>query len=68
MATVDTSMDYLPKEEVLKIWNANVALTDEEFQAMDDDEFSARVRERSHHTLEIQVYMYSLSLCISFPR
>lgn len=43
-------------EEVLQIWNANINLTDEELLAMDEDEFRARVRERCHHTLEIQVY------------
>ena len=52
----DTCMDYIPKEESLKIWNNNMKLTDEEFLAMDTTEFRARVRERSHHTLEIQVY------------
>ena len=56
MANIDTSMEYLPKEEVMAIWNANLKLTDEDFLAMDDDEFRARVRERCHHTLEIQVY------------
>ena len=25
----DTSMDYLPREEVLEIWNNNMRLTDE---------------------------------------
>lgn len=52
----DTSMDYLTKEERGEILRKNMALTDEEFLAMDDTEFRARVRERSHHTLEIQVY------------
>ena len=52
MANIDTSMEYLPKEEVMAIWNANLKLTDEDFLAMDDDEFRARVRERCHHTLE----------------
>lgn len=52
----DTSMDYLPKEEVMQIWNRNMKLTDEELLDMDETEFRARVRERSHHTLEIQVY------------
>ena len=56
MGSVDTSMDYLPREEVIAIWNKNVALTDEELLSMDEDEFRARVRERSHHTLEIQMY------------
>ena len=56
MESVDTSMDYLPREEVMKIWNRNVNLTDEELLAMDEEEFRARVRERSHHTLEIQMY------------
>lgn len=52
----DTSMDYLSREEVMEIWNNNMRITDEEFLAMDEVEFRARVRERSHHTLEIQVY------------
>lgn len=49
-------MEYLPKEEVMAIWQSNMNLTDEQLLAMDEDEFRARVRERSHHTLEIQVY------------
>lgn len=49
-------MEYLPKEEVVAIWQNNMNLTDEQFLAMDEDEFRARVRERCHHTLEIQVY------------
>lgn len=52
----DTSMDYLSRDEVLEIWNHNMRLTDEQLLAMDETEFRARVRERSHHTLEIQVY------------
>ena len=52
----DTSMDYLTKEERSEILKKNQQLTDEEFLAMDDTEFRARVRERGHHTLEIQVY------------
>ncbi len=52
----DTSMDYLSTEEVRNLWDSNMRLTDEEFLAMDEEEFRARVRERSHHTLEIQVY------------
>ncbi len=52
----DTSMDYLTADEAKEIWNNNMRLTDEEFLAMDEVEFRARVRERSHHTLEIQVY------------
>ncbi len=52
----DTSMDYLSKEEAIEIWNNNMRLTDEELLAMDETEFRARVRERSHHTLEIQMY------------
>lgn len=52
----DTSMDYLSQEEVREIWNNNMKLTDEQLLAMDEVEFRARVRERSHHTLEIQVY------------
>jgi nitroreductase len=31
-------------------------LTDEEYLALDETEFRARFRERTHHTLEIQVY------------
>lgn len=54
--SVDTSMEYLPKEEVMAIWQNNMNLTDEQLLEMDEDEFRARVRERSHHTLEIQVY------------
>ena len=46
----DTSMDYLPREEVLEIWNNNMRLTDEQLLNMDETEFRARVRERSHHT------------------
>lgn len=49
-------MEYLPKEEVVAIWQNNMNLTDEQFLAMEEDEFRARVRERCHHTLEIQVY------------
>lgn len=49
-------MEYLSKEEVMSIWQNNMNLTDEQLLAMDEDEFRARVRERSHHTLEIQVY------------
>lgn len=56
MGSVDTSMDYLPREEVIAIYNRNSNLTDEEFLTMDEDEFRARVRERCHHTLEIQMY------------
>ena len=52
----DTSMDYLSRDEVLEIWNNNMRLTDEQLLAMDETEFRARVRERSHHTLEIQLY------------
>mgnify|MGYP001004887135 CR=1 FL=1 len=52
----DTSMDYLTADEVKEIWNSNMRLTDEELLAMDEVEFRARIRERSHHTLEIQVY------------
>lgn len=52
----DTSMDYLDKDEVKEIWNNNMKITDEEFLSMDLTEFRARVRERSHHTLEIQMY------------
>lgn len=54
--TRDTSMDYLPREEVMKIWNRNMNLSDRELLEMDETEFRARVRERSHHTLEIQMY------------
>ena len=64
----DTSMDYLSRDEVLEIWNNNMRLTDEQLLAMDETEFRARVRERSHHTLEIQVYATAyrhqkLSIC-----
>lgn len=52
----DTSMDYLSREEAREIWDRNMRLTDDEFLTMDVVEFRARVRERSHHTLEIQVY------------
>lgn len=52
----DTSMDYLSKEESRAIWNKNMQITDEEFLNMDETEFRARVRERCHHTLEIQMY------------
>ena len=52
----DTSMDYLSTEEVREIWEKNMRLSDEELLGMDEVEFRARVRERSHHTLEIQVY------------
>jgi nitroreductase len=38
--------DYLKKFE----------LTDEEFLSLDDTEFRARFRERTHHTFEIQTY------------
>ena len=49
----DTSMDYLTLEEI----NQNIQLLpDEDFLAMDESEFRARVRERSHHSLEIQMY------------
>lgn len=57
----DSSMDYLPREEVLEIWNNNMRLTDEQLLNMDETEFRARVRERSHHTLEIQVVCYRIS-------
>ena len=52
----DTSMDYMSVEESKEIWNKNMKLTDEDFLAMDEVEFRARVRERSHHLLEIQLY------------
>ncbi len=52
----DTSMDYMSVEESKEIWNNNMKLTDDDFLAMDEVEFRARVRERSHHLLEIQVY------------
>ncbi|CUX44824.1 nitroreductase family protein [Clostridium sp. C105KSO13] len=52
----DTSMDYITKEESRAIWNKNMQITDEEFLHMDETEFRARVRERCHHTLEIQMY------------
>ena len=59
----DTSMDYLSRDEVLEIWNNNMRLTDEQLLAMDETEFRARVRERSHHTLEIQVYEIGRASC-----
>ncbi|WMJ85886.1 nitroreductase family protein [Anaerocolumna sp. MB42-C2] len=52
----DTSMDYMSVEESKEIWNNNMKLTDADFLAMDEVEFRARVRERSHHLLEIQMY------------
>lgn len=52
----DTSMDYFSKEEAAQLWKQNMSFTDEELLRMDETEFRARVRERSHHTLEIQVY------------
>ena len=52
----DTSMDYLSKEESGEIWNKNMQITDAQFLNMDETEFRARVRERCHHTLEIQMY------------
>ena len=52
----DTSMEYLTQDEKRAILQKNLALTEEEFLEMDPVEFRARVRERSHHTLEIQVY------------
>lgn len=52
----DTSMDYYSKEEVMELWQQNMNFTDEQLLEMDETEFRARVRERSHHTLEIQVY------------
>lgn len=52
----DTSMDYLTLEEIQEIKNNNQKLTDEDFLTMDESEFRARVRERSHHSLEIQMY------------
>ena len=52
----DTSMEYLTQNERRAILQKNLALTEEDFLKMDPVEFRARVRERSHHTLEIQVY------------
>lgn len=52
----DTSMDYMSVEESKEIWNNNMKLSDDNFLAMDEVEFRARVRERSHHLLEIQLY------------
>ncbi len=52
----DTSMDYFPKEELKEIWQSKVKFTDEQLLEMDEVEFRARVRERTHHTLEIQTY------------
>lgn len=56
MAFRDTSMDYLPHDEVMDLWHKNQTFTDDELLNMDETEFRARVRERSHHTLEIQMY------------
>ncbi|MCR4991363.1 MAG: nitroreductase family protein [Lachnospiraceae bacterium] len=52
----NNGMGYMPKEEVIEKWQYASNLSDEELLAMDEVEFRARVRERSHHTLEIQVY------------
>lgn len=52
----DTSMDYMSVEESKEIWNNNMKLSDDDFLSMDEVEFRARVRERSHHLLEIQLY------------
>lgn len=52
----DTCMDYQPIEQVREIFLRNSALTEDELFEMDDTEFRARMRERSHHTLEIQLY------------
>ncbi len=52
----DTCMDYQPFEEVMAIYQRNSALTEDELFEMDETEFRARMRERSHHTLEIQLY------------
>ncbi len=52
----NNGMDYVPKEEVISKWQYASNLSDEELLKMDEVEFRARVRERSHHTLEIQVY------------
>ena len=52
----DTVLDYLTLEEIQEIKNNNQKLTDEDFLAMDESEFRARVREKSHHSLEIQMY------------
>ncbi len=52
----DTCMDYQTTEQVREIFLRNSALTEDELFEMDDTEFRARMRERSHHTLEIQLY------------
>ncbi len=52
----DTCIDYQPFEEVMAIYQRNSALTEDELFEMDETEFRARMRERSHHTLEIQLY------------
>ncbi len=52
----DTCLDYQPIEQVRAIYQRNSALTEDELFEMDDTEFRARMRERSHHTLEIQLY------------
>ena len=52
----DTSMDYYTREEARELFRRANSFTDDELLSMDETEFRARVRERSHHTLEIQVY------------
>ena len=52
----DTSMDYYTREEARELFRRANSFTDDELLNMDETEFRARVRERSHHTLEIQVY------------
>ncbi len=52
----DTSMDYAPQEEVKRLLQEAMSYTDDELIQMDETEFRARVRERTHHTLEIQAY------------
>ena len=52
----DTCLDYQPLEQIMAIYQRNSSLTEDELFEMDDTEFRARMRERSHHTLEIQLY------------
>ena len=56
MLDTNNGMDYMPKEEVIRKWQYASNISDEDLLNMDEVEFRARVRERSHHTLEIQVY------------
>ena len=52
----NNGLEYMPKEEVISKWQYASNISDEDLLSIDDVEFRARVRERSHHTLEIQVY------------